>query len=200
MARQIWWNRTRICRNRILSDFCLYHIGCDIIYVMDLEKNVKKLSKSAKKMSKLATAKIYKPCVSVFERQTVLDLWNHIIYNNLIWFSILSLIQHSHWLLASSAMFLVSILILPPCDEISDVSVISNFSAFVRTMFGYRQCRKKRNHQNRTNYHSLDHFSRHHWFFQKHDFHQTKLFAVRSASAGLVGLLGGLRRTSYVPI
>ena len=151
MARQIWWNRTRICRNRILSDFCLYHIGCDIIYVMDLEK---KLTKSALKMSKLATAKIYKPCVSVFERQTVLDLWNHIIYNNLIWFSLLSLIRHSHWLLASSVNFLVSILIRPLCDEISDASVISSFSAFVRTMFGYRQCRKKRNHQNRMNYHS----------------------------------------------
>lgn len=94
-AHRIW---NRICRNRILSDFCLYHIGCDIIYVMDLEKQFKIRSK----MSELDMAKFYKPCVSVFERQMVSDWWNHIIYNNLILFSLLSLIRHFHWLLASS--------------------------------------------------------------------------------------------------
>ena len=35
-ARRIW----NICRNRIMSDFCLYHVGCDIIYVMDLQEEL----------------------------------------------------------------------------------------------------------------------------------------------------------------
>ena len=49
-ARQIW---NRICRNRILSDFCLYHIGCDVIYVMDLEKNDQISSKNVKTRPKI---------------------------------------------------------------------------------------------------------------------------------------------------
>ena len=124
----------------------------------------------------------------------VSDLYNHTICNNLVLFSLLSL--HFHLLLVSS--WNSAVLIPVPCGEISDVSAILNFSAFVRSW--YHQHPKKRNHQNQKNCRSWDHFLKHHSFFQKHDFHQTKLFAFHSASAGLEGPLGGLQRMSYVRI